>query len=175
MPLDIPPNPPRPATSWRVLCFKGECDVKFDEKGDVYTFVRCSNCLVYFLLQDDEVVYVGQTSVGLSRPFSHNDKKFNLVKVLPCSIDKLNETEDFYIEKYKPKYNKCRNYSAVYSLNKVKTLIREYYYSKFNVWDLRKILNKLDISPFRDEYTNGYYITIEQYHTIEKYIKGSLT
>lgn len=145
--------------------------MKFDETGDILTFVKCDRCFVYFLLQGDEVVYVGQTSAGLSRPFSHHDKEYDLIKVMACPLNKLDETEDFYIGKYKPKYNKVRNYNIVFSLKRVKTLIREYYKPNFNLSSLKKILRELKIEPFVDEYTHSVCITVEQYREIEKYLR----
>lgn len=51
------------------------------------------------------MVYVGQTRVGLYRPFSHRDKEYNNVRILPCSETQLDDLENFYIAKYKPRYN----------------------------------------------------------------------
>ena len=145
--------------------------MKFEETGDFLTFVKCDRCFIYFLLQGDEVVYVGQTSAGLSRPFSHYDKEFNSIKVMACPLNKLDETEDFYICKYKPKYNKSRNYNVVFSLKRVKTLIREEYKPNFNLSSLKKILRELKIEPFVDEFTHSACITVEQYREIEKYLR----
>lgn len=61
--------------------------------------------LIYFLCQGDVVVYVGQTKAGLYRPFSHKDKKYDNVKVIPCKLNELNTLEQQFIEKYKPRYN----------------------------------------------------------------------
>jgi hypothetical protein len=149
--------------------------MRFEEKGDFLTFDRNDKCYIYFLIQGDQVVYVGQTSVGLSRPFSHSDKEYDWIKVMPCESERLDEIEDFYICKYKPKYNKSRNHGVVYSLNKVKSLIRKYYKPNFNLWELRKIFSELNIIPFCDEYTGGSCITADQYREIEAFIKGGLT
>lgn len=57
--------------------------MKFEETySEIKTFTReYYDSIIYFLLQDDEVVYVGQSKGGLARPFSHCvDKDFNLVK-----------------------------------------------------------------------------------------------
>ena len=51
------------------------------------------------------MVYVGQTKAGLYRPFSHKDKKYDNVKVIPCKLNELNTLEQQFIEKYKPRYN----------------------------------------------------------------------
>ena len=142
------------------------------ERGSFLTFNKEDKCYVYFLLQGNEVVYVGQTSTGLSRPFSHHDKEFDSIKALPCSFNELDETEDYYICKYKPKYNKSRNYNMIFSLKRTKSLMRKYYDPKFNLWDLRKVLTKLKINPFYDEYTGCECITIKEYHEVEEYVGG---
>ena len=61
---------------------------------------------IYFLINDDEVVYVGQSSrISRRIPEHLTSKKFNRIFLLIVSenIDKL---EMNYIHKFKPKYNK---------------------------------------------------------------------
>lgn len=87
--------------------------MKFEEDGNYITIPNRNNSLVYFLLQDGDVVYVGKSSIGIARPY-------------------------------------------------------------FNLWELKKILNKLNIVPFNDEYTGSVYITVDEYHKVEQYIKGRL-
>lgn len=84
--------------------------MKFEEEPDLILDAR-KNYLIYFLLQGDEVVYVGQTTQNLIRPFSHKDKKFDSVAVIYQSEDKeeLNVIEEYYIKKYAPKYNRVFN------------------------------------------------------------------
>lgn len=67
----------------------------------------CTECFIYFLLQENEVVYVGQTTRGICRPLEHiRYKDFSSIKMLSCTEDMLNELESYYIDKYRPKYNK---------------------------------------------------------------------
>tara|TARA_R100001224_G_C3992463_1_gene139751 strand:+ start:26 stop:532 length:507 start_codon:yes stop_codon:yes gene_type:complete len=66
---------------------------------------------VYFLLQKQIVVYVGQSRNPLSRIGQHtkdSSKVFNGVKILPCDTDKttLTKIEDRMIAALRPKYNK---------------------------------------------------------------------
>lgn len=148
--------------------------MKFEETGNIYTFSKLARCFIYFLLQDDEVVYVGQTTAGLSRPFSHTDKEFDTVKVMPCRYELLDETEDFYIGKYKPKYNKSRNRNVIFSLQRIKRAIREdYNMPNFNLCALKRVLKELNITPFLDEYTNAASLNIDQYNEIVCYIERS--
>lgn len=63
---------------------------------------------IYFLYQDKEVVYVGQTMMGLKRVLNHfPEKKFDSVGLMRCEVEKLNEVETYYIAKFKPIYNKA--------------------------------------------------------------------
>lgn len=98
--------------------------MKFEEK-DYIRIESINDTFVYFLLDGDEVVYVGQTRNGLSRIYAHKkNKKFDGACVIYCDSLNLDYMEDFYITKYKPKYNKIDNKrwcvpigSAVYRIN----------------------------------------------------------
>lgn len=61
--------------------------------------------IIYFLINDNEIVYVGQSIRGECRIFEH-DKDFTHYTSYIIQIDALNEVEKFLITKYKPKYNK---------------------------------------------------------------------
>lgn len=65
---------------------------------------------VYFLVQDDEVVYVGQSVHVYSRIAQHSDKKFNRYAFVPCDVALLDKLEALYIHVLKPRLN--GNYSA---------------------------------------------------------------
>jgi len=61
---------------------------------------------IYFLKQKDEVVYVGQ-SINIHRRIEqHKDKKFDNYSYIQCSKDMLNCTEEAYILRFNPIYNK---------------------------------------------------------------------
>lgn len=62
---------------------------------------------VYFLINDDEIVYVGQ-AVDLARRISQHwggDKVFNKFALVECSIAELSNVEAEYIVKFAPRYN----------------------------------------------------------------------
>lgn len=97
--------------------------MKFKEESYDAEVPNIRGNIIYFLLDDDsEVVYVGQSTIGVIRPFQHTDKEFSSVKII--DLDKLNESrknnnkyycqdisniineiERAYINKYQPKYN----------------------------------------------------------------------
>jgi len=102
---------------------EGKDNMKFKEESYDAEVPNIRGNIIYFLLDDDsEVVYVGQSTIGVIRPFQHTDKEFSSVKII--DLDKLNESrknnnkyycqdisniineiERAYINKYQPKYN----------------------------------------------------------------------
>lgn len=63
-------------------------------------------CLVYFLIKDNEIVYVGQTIQGLLRVYTHcGQKDFDSYFAIKCEKEKLNEVEASYIVKFNPVLN----------------------------------------------------------------------
>ena len=84
--------------------------MQFEEKADLVVDAT-KDYLIYFLLKENDVVYVGQTTRNLLRPFAHKDKIFDSVAIIYQAEDRelLNEVEEFYIKKYSPKYNKVFN------------------------------------------------------------------
>lgn len=110
----------------------------FNENYPFIDDIKCHYIFIYFLCAGDEVVYVGQTRVGLYRPFSHRDKEYNRVKILPCEETQLDYLEEYYIKKYKPKYNiMCNGRESQKSIIKVKNKHKK---SK-NIQKLPKIQN----------------------------------
>ena len=145
--------------------------MRFEEEGNILTFTSCENNLVYFLLQKGEVVYVGKTTAGMARPYAHYDKEYDTIKVLVCEPKSLDKIEDYYICKYKPKYNKVRNYNVICSLDRAKRLIKEKHDPRFSKWVLRRALADLKITPFIDEYTQSECITAKEYEDIVAYVE----
>jgi predicted DNA-binding transcriptional regulator AlpA len=60
---------------------------------------------IYFLIQEGEVIYVGQSHNVASRIIGHKNKTFDRAFVLPCPPSKMNETEAAFIGIFKPKLN----------------------------------------------------------------------
>lgn len=60
---------------------------------------------VYFLVQDKEVVYVGQSVNVYSRISHHRDKKFDKYAFVPCAAHMLDKLESLYIHVLRPKLN----------------------------------------------------------------------
>lgn len=141
--------------------------MKFVEK-EAFEIKLYEDCFVYFLIKDDEVVYVGQTTKGARRPFSHYDKEFNKIMAIKCKKEELDFLEDFYIKKYMPMYNRALNYKMNYSLGRAKKEIQELIDSTFNLTKLKKIIKQLDIKLF--EHNGTLYMSIDDYFVILDYV-----
>lgn len=66
-----------------------------------------NNHIIYFLLLDGEVVYVGQTKDIFTRTMSHmkSDKIFNEISIFDVPLDEADEAEADAIVKFNSKYN----------------------------------------------------------------------
>ena len=60
---------------------------------------------VYFLVHDNEIVYVGQSVHIYSRIAQHQDKTFDRYAFVPCKEELLDVLESLYIHVLKPKLN----------------------------------------------------------------------
>lgn len=121
------------------------------EERDFVELPLIEKDIIYFLLQDDEVVYVGQSKSGCKRPYEHlSSKQFNKIMVVNCDEKGLDRLEDFFIRKYSPKYNKILNNNISISFNSIKT--------NFNISipKLKKVLKCKGINYF--ELNNTKYL-----------------
>ncbi len=77
-------------------------------------FTAFAQPCVYFLLDGDDVVYVGQSVSLQTRIISHKkDKKFDRVVYISCDRERLDEVEGTFIRALKPKFNGKCGVSAV--------------------------------------------------------------
>lgn len=68
--------------------------------------VTKKDCYVYFLIKNDEIIYIGQTTRGTARVYSHyEDKDFDSYSLVPCEESELNDLAAKYIVKFNPRYN----------------------------------------------------------------------
>ena len=123
---------------------------------------------IYFLLQGDKVVYVGQTRKGLSRPLSHSGKRYDAIEILPCKENELDFLESRFILKYSPLYNQTAGNSKYYkSLKQCRNILRETFYP-FSLWDLKHALHNMGIEPV--QFNGNAYITEEELVRCKRYI-----
>ena len=154
--------------------------MKFEET-DYIDLTDTPIIFVYFLVYNNDVVYVGQTTRGLARVYTHAySKKFNKIYVIECDEEELDYLEDHYIFKYKPIYNKRPNFKCNFSLSRIVHELNKQY--KSGVFDykitkpkVKKMIKELKIKP--REYDGENYINIEDYQMItsciEDYAKGA--
>lgn len=122
--------------------------MNFDEKSD-YS-IRISDLptsFVYFLLDGDEVVYVGQTSVGIYRPIAHlhSEKVFDRIEIIKCPVIYLDEIEGKLILKYRPKYNKTIVGSGFIGIRKAKEIGAELSGNEsYSKWNLKRDMKELE-------------------------------
>ncbi len=78
--------------------------------------IQYNICGIYFLLENDIVVYVGQAlaiSARISKHIHDKKKSFDKVRYLECSKEELNKKEKYLIAHYHPKYNIAHNKLAI--------------------------------------------------------------
>jgi hypothetical protein len=87
---------------------------------------RGDNGCVYFLVEKEEVVYIGQT-INKTRIKQHEkDKTFDSVWFVPCKIPYQIRLEEMLLSKYVTKYNKRYNEKKIQK--KVSELFKPKYY-----------------------------------------------
>ena len=143
--------------------------MKFEENDIAITLPKYQNSFIYFLLKDDEVVYVGQTSNGIVRPLSHRNKDFDTIKIIYCDILELDLLEDKYIVKYRPRYNKTLNHAMRYSMMTARNKIRKIFNNNITITDLKKIIRLLDIELV--EFNGVLNIKREDYEQVVRHLK----
>lgn len=69
--------------------------------------IKAKGYYIYFLVDCENVVYVGQSSNFTGRISTHlRDKRFDSFYLLELDSKYINDAEFFYISKFAPKYNK---------------------------------------------------------------------
>lgn len=74
---------------------------------NIKTLINPIICGIYFLVNKDEVIYVGKSINIVIRILSHyrSPKIFTSIKYLECNEKDLDKLETHYIVALKPKYN----------------------------------------------------------------------
>lgn len=143
-----------------------------EDKTKVISIPKYQMTFIYFLLKNGDVVYVGQTTKGIARPFAHKDKDFDEIKIIYCEKEQLDLFEDTYIQKYKPIYNKQNNYAVRWGMLRVRNKIREITGVKnLTIPTLKKIIKPLNITIQKDIYNGNETISFDEYKEIIKYLE----
>jgi hypothetical protein len=135
--------------------------MKFQEKNAkkyLRKQTRKEQGYIYFLMDKDEVVYVGQTRFGISRPLSHTDKEFDSFYMKKCRLSVLDKRETQMILKYQPKYN--GNFINNKDLVAISNLRKELWENGYEVRSvfLQREMDKIGIIPFSIKTTKSFAI-----------------
>ena len=80
------------------------------------------NKIIYFLIKDSKIVYVGQSCYGINRLINHKvqkEKSFDSYTYIPIGNDvNLSDVEAYYIAKFKPVYNLALPPNTIYRRRK---------------------------------------------------------
>lgn len=124
-------------------------DLNLPEIIEGKTDYKSTPC-IYFLISDNEIVYVGQTQFLSGRLSRHGkDKTFDSYYVYECKAEEMNDLECHFIIKFNPIYNKTlpRESKDYITLNMLK--------NKFGIGKVqaKKTIREKDAEPvFRDYY-----------------------
>ena len=130
---------------------------------------NCNLSVIYFLLQDNEIVYVGSSNKGLSRIYQHiRDKKFNAYSYIVVPPENRAKLENNYIFRFNPKYNYIPNYENMISLNVLQKQLKQkkvekLYYKR----ELYKLFEKFGIPIIRWRQFELIY-DLDYYQFLEK-------
>jgi hypothetical protein len=114
---------------------------------------------IYFLIHNNEIVYVGQTTKGLARTYSHiNQKVFDSIYFETCDLKLLDVTEAYYITKLNPKYNiTLKGYQ---SIKRIKSQLKKINFEN-NITVLKKKIKEFGIMP--DYFNKRLYLSPNNY------------
>lgn len=146
------------------------------------TKIVCNNVggikkIIYYLMQNSEIVYVGMSLVGLSRAFTHTDKIYSDVIVYDVShlTDKeVSYNEERLIVKHQPMYNKTLSSVEYMSLDGVKNRLRNL--SVFRaLHDKRYIKEQAEALGIKTHQFNNrlYYKNDEAFIVIENIVENN--
>lgn len=121
---------------------------------------------IYFLLNNDEVIYIGKGINIYNRIKFHikdENKIFNKIKYKKCNAEELNFLENYYILKYQPKKNIMPS-TEIKSLNvAISFLIKQ----KIDFYEIINYFKKNEITVYK--FHNSQFISKEHYENIKLY------
>lgn len=146
--------------------------MQFNEQDNTFIFPNIQCPIVYFLLDGNEVVYVGKSKYGVSRPFMHKDKKFTDVAVMKCEENELDYYETKYIRQYNPKYNRKAG-ALELTFKKARDRVRKTtIFSDFTVNDIKRIMKKIKIQE--KELDGLKYIDEDDFTKIIEFVNDTI-
>lgn len=129
-------------------------------------------CGIYFLINKNKVVYVGQTKNGLFRVFEHiKTKYFEKFSIFSCDEYLLDYYENYFIMKYKPKLNKVIPKYGYYVYFKFLNKLIFARGLRIKLKNLENLIDELKLKKFY--FANKLFIERKEIKTVVKaLIKG---
>lgn len=121
--------------------------------------------MVYFLVKNKEVVYVGKSDRGMIRinEHSYTEKDFDSFYFVNCELEKLKNMENYYILKYKPKYNRNINKISSSELVSYSEFYVNYYKPKKKRLSYKNLKNEIiDRKLYEIIFNRSCYINIKK-------------
>lgn len=129
-------------------------------------------CWIYFLVDRDEVIYIGKTTHGAKRPLSHKDKIFDKVYYIECLEEELDYLENEQILRYKPKYNKQLNLKTAISFSNIAQSIKdEFNIKRYSPLMLYRDIEYWGISDNVCEFNGVQYLMIDDFYGLMRNFK----
>lgn len=141
--------------------------MRFEETDKTIKLPEYPKSFIYFLTRCDEVVYVGQTATGISRPLKHNgNKNFDGIYIMPCEVCNLDYIEGLFIDKYRPEYNAMPNIKTHMSVKAARNDIKEVYGLK-NSYSMKKFYADMKMAGVEPiDYSGTSYISFDDFYKI---------
>jgi hypothetical protein len=132
---------------------------------------------IYFLISNNEIVYVGQSlgKLGIGRIWQHKDKHFDRYTILECDENNLSNKEADYILKFLPKYNKafpvCDKYVGLGTLRKrygdnlsnfklQKIGLKKLHFGHYDVYEIDEVLkHETEIKNISHDYKKTEFVS----------------
>ena len=140
--------------------------MKFEEESKFCLFKKdFFEPMVYFLVKNKEVVYVGKSDRGMIRinEHSYTEKDFDSFYFVNCKLEKLKNMENYYILKYKPKYNRNINKISSSELVSYSEFYANYYKPKKKRLSYKNFKNEIiDRKLYEIIFNRSCYINIKK-------------
>lgn len=122
---------------------------------------------IYFLIRNNDIVYIGQTKKGIERITKHfKNKDFDSYYFYSCDLKHLDILEALNIMFYKPKYNKSLN-DNFFTFNSIKNILKKYFFITATIKKIKFFINISKIKIFY--FDNIEYIENKDFEKIYLY------
>lgn len=143
--------------------------MKFEEDRNITTVPNVCKPIIFFLLDDGEVVYIGQSKNGLRSAYQDTTRVFDSVSFFTCEEDELDKIQADMILKYQPRYNRTLPGRIYFSFRKTRELVRQDpSFKTFSLFDLKKMIKKIGLTVYA--FDGVSYINAESFEKILNFL-----